>query len=605
MSRIIVPGRSLTLLIALLWLSGCGSGGNEKRDSGGTGAIGEVKEASRVHVALVPTKGGELKYLHFDSLAIIPSGLVLPGPSERVFDVPGTDRLAVLTDESVYLLPKSGGEARSIPLPGLSPDVLIRFTAEGMLILDRGAGRLYDVNLLEGHVQHDRSFAQQPEEIFYFPEGDRIAVVIRRGRRGVVTVLRRGGGESMTVNLETIATVAGAREEGLLCSATSGEGGSKLVIYRVVDLSRVFEIPLEKTPGSMACPTRSGKIYVYFPESGIIVVYGLEEGRIVSEIPVEGTPGGRLQTDETGAHVFLLPPDERDGGHVTVIATESDLIVAEIDGVGGEARLIATPDSRFILLQDRNGSRIRVYGGDGFPLQRVIMEETPMAVALVRATGPAETVDAPGFVAASEKSVRSQEPEAISPPVETSEDWPAIFTLQFFSSDDPKAAEKVAERLIQAGFPAYIEEAAISGKKTWYRVRGGGFATREDAGAVGGYVRTLLGLEFWVATLDDPASIARSTLEGGGLFGHDMDADGHPEIVVVGLEGSVRVFTLRGNRYIPRWSYHLPGRQVLCGRITYGDHNGDGLPEAILPLCPPEQDHVIAWNGDEFTGGSG
>ena len=84
-----------------------------------------------------------------------------------------------------------------------------------------------------------------------------------------------------------------------------------------------------------------------------------------------------------------------------------------------------------------------------------------------------------------------------------------------------------------------------------------------------------------------------------------MDSDGFPGVVIISPDGMVRLFSLRGGRYVSRWNFALPGDQVLCGSITYADENGDGLPEALLPLCPLDRTYTIAWNGVEFTCNSG
>jgi len=578
-------------LILPVWLAGCGAGAGG--GAGGDGASG-VEPTSRVVIALGPQSGGNIDFLRLDSLAVIPSGLVLPGEIRSIHDAPGSNRLVVLAGDSLLLLPRVGeGEAVKAEIPGLTDDVLVRPAGENLLLLDRGASRLYEIDPSLGNVALLRSFARRPEEIVYDRGSDRIVVVTRKGERGVVCALPRGVGESVTIDVDAVACCTGVGEAGLFYLATTGEEGARLRAYRVEDLARVIDVELEASPDAIAYPPGSGRVYLHYAADGLVVAHDIGDGRVVAEIPTE-TPGpGVLIPDESGGRVYLLATRD---GRVTALSTETDRIVGRIEGQDGSATLIATPDSRRLVLRDRQGTRIRVYDGGNLQLLRVIMEDAPMAVALLGEPGPAAGPPE-GWAALPPKRAAA---ESTGPAVPAAVAEPA-FTLQIFSSDDPAASEAVLDRLIASGIPSFIEEASVKGGGNWYRVRAGGFSERQDAEAIGDYIRGLLALDFWVVTLNDPAAIERVGLEGL-ISGQDMDADGYPEIAVVGSDGVVRLFSLHGSLFVRRWSYALPPEQVLCGTITYADRNGDGVPEALLPLCPLEDRYVVKWDGAGFTG---
>ena len=74
--------------------------------------------------------------------------------------------------------------------------------------------------------------------------------------------------------------------------------------------------------------------------------------------------------------------------------------------------------------------------------------------------------------------------ETISKPRITPETHPSKvdlpYTVQVASSQSEEKAFALVNRLKVKGYPAYVEEAEIEGKK-WYRVRVGSFRNRDDA----------------------------------------------------------------------------------------------------------------------------
>ena len=55
------------------------------------------------------------------------------------------------------------------------------------------------------------------------------------------------------------------------------------------------------------------------------------------------------------------------------------------------------------------------------------------------------------------------------------------FTLQLSSFKDRTEADAFFEKMKTAGYAAYIVEASVKNKGTWYRVRLGGYVDYDDA----------------------------------------------------------------------------------------------------------------------------
>ena len=56
-----------------------------------------------------------------------------------------------------------------------------------------------------------------------------------------------------------------------------------------------------------------------------------------------------------------------------------------------------------------------------------------------------------------------------------------FFSVQIASYPDLKMAQDMEKDLKNKTYPAFIHEAELPGKGTWYRVRIGNFATKEEA----------------------------------------------------------------------------------------------------------------------------
>lgn len=586
----------------LLVLAGCGrdrgEGGRDDLESTG-GSQGR----SEVGVVFCPRRGGQVKYLKMDTLEMIGSELEVPVEPIYLGSAPSASFFTALTSESVYLVPTvTGTQTRSVAIPAISGDVRLAQTDDRLIVLDRLARRLIGIDLLEDTIEFDRSLNQYAEDVYFVAGQDQIILVMEKGTSGVLSVLAPEGGESMTINLDRIVCSAIVESRGRVYLATRGfDGHVSLEAFRIDDLSRIFDIDLQEVPGNLIHAPGSGKIYAYHPRSGIVRGIDLDTGETISDIPIDRRGEATLCTDEIGRYLYLL---QEESGLLTIISTKTDLVAGEIENLEGDTRLLTMPDSRFFLLQDKGGMRLRLYDGQEFHLFRVFMEEAPMEIGMIRSV--AEPPIEEGIQLAGERAELpvseevSESPFPVEPAV-----IPELHELQLFASNELISSERVVDDLLSLGFPANIEEAVVATGETWYRVNIGFFSREEEAQAVGEYLNQIRGFEFWVKSVDEDRKVPQDLRSEKALPGQDMDSDGFPEIAVVGHGGMVQIFSLRSNRFVSRWQVILPGNQALCGAIRYSDENRDGIPEALLPLCPPDGNYMVAWDGNRFRGGSG
>jgi cell division septation protein DedD len=96
----------------------------------------------------------------------------------------------------------------------------------------------------------------------------------------------------------------------------------------------------------------------------------------------------------------------------------------------------------------------------------------------------------PGTAAASGKSNISWSPAGVAGASE--------LVIQVFSTADKEQADKVRDRLVEAGFTAFLSPIAKAGGQTMYRVRIGPFASRAAADGVAEKVRKEQKLDTWI-----------------------------------------------------------------------------------------------------------
>jgi cell division septation protein DedD len=88
---------------------------------------------------------------------------------------------------------------------------------------------------------------------------------------------------------------------------------------------------------------------------------------------------------------------------------------------------------------------------------------------------------APADAAPAQKEVKEKpEPEKLQTAAKTNEDAARDWTVQVNAFPDERSAQRLADRLKQKGYDAYVTTANFNGRD-WYRVRVGHYATRAQA----------------------------------------------------------------------------------------------------------------------------
>jgi len=169
-------------------------------------------------------------------------------------------------------------------------------------------------------------------------------------------------------------------------------------------------------------------------------------------------------------------------------------------------------------------------------------------------------------------------------------------TLQILSTSSEIAADDERKKMLELGYPAYIEERNLGDRGIWYRVRVGGFKNHAEAKLVGDAIESALRKDYWIDEGKPPL------IELTQIANRDVDGDGHPETVVVDTAGrEIYVFTIRSGRYQLRWKGNNLQGVSYRSRTVYQDINSDGRMEAITQLSyPAGKRSIIQWNSGNF-----
>lgn len=110
-----------------------------------------------------------------------------------------------------------------------------------------------------------------------------------------------------------------------------------------------------------------------------------------------------------------------------------------------------------------------------------------------------QSASKPARPAAVEESVPKAATKKPAPVVnETKSSSKAVFTIQVSAFQDKNQADQLVSRLKRKGYDAFITRAAIPGKGTWYRVRVGRYASRDEAQAVAATLKRKEGISTYV-----------------------------------------------------------------------------------------------------------
>jgi cell division septation protein DedD len=95
-------------------------------------------------------------------------------------------------------------------------------------------------------------------------------------------------------------------------------------------------------------------------------------------------------------------------------------------------------------------------------------------------------------------SVPEEAPPVGAPKAGPTEPAIGVWVIQIGTFTDSLAAVQAADRYRQAELPAFVRRANQEGK-TFFRLRIGGYDTREEARSVGEELKARYGLEYWIA----------------------------------------------------------------------------------------------------------
>jgi DedD protein len=196
---------------------------------------------------------------------------------------------------------------------------------------------------------------------------------------------------------------------------------------------------------------------------GVMVGRGVPTARQAAAEPIEADV---LAPDETGA-----PAAESTGGDTTEGApvAPAPLEYAEIVSEQPPAERPLKPAS---------------------PARQPFAAETAVA----RAETPARA--APAVAASKPVGKPAAKPEAATAPAPAAA-APGGFQVQVAAYQAKVDASSVRDRLVRKGYPAFVTEATTSAG-TWFRVRVGGYPTRDEAQAVATRLKREEQLEPWV-----------------------------------------------------------------------------------------------------------
>ena len=112
MPKNIVEALCGLLLLFSVSISGCGNGSDESETVGGDSRTVD----SIVKVAMCPSDGGDLKFLHLNSLKIDVSNIEIPMGTRYLEDIPSSPRIAAVTEDAILLIGEGDEPEQDVPI---------------------------------------------------------------------------------------------------------------------------------------------------------------------------------------------------------------------------------------------------------------------------------------------------------------------------------------------------------------------------------------------------------------------------------------------------------------------------------------------------------
>lgn len=169
-----------------------------------------------------------------------------------------------------------------------------------------------------------------------------------------------------------------------------------------------------------------------------------------------------------------------------VLARDERIVLREMPAPPTPAEQLSPPDQEFFeAMKGRAQQRLQETQAAVAAATATAAVPPPLPVAAARETAPPARPTArptPTVAVAAARPTRPTAPTPRRPPAAAAGgEWAdAGWTVQVNATTDPRQAQELARSLRARGYDAYTIQAPVRGQ-TWYRVRVGRFAAREEA----------------------------------------------------------------------------------------------------------------------------
>jgi len=330
----------------------------------------------------------------------------------------------------------------------------------------------------------------------------------------------------------------------------------RIDVYEGARLSFVNSIPLETRPKAIVTTPAGNKSYIL---SNTLYVLNRTTHSVERRLPLPAEPLA-LHLSEDGAYSMIVLVDR-----LLILDAGRDIIVKEI-WLSPVIDIKTSPlSSRIYVLTDEGVAIIR---SDSLTVERFIELK-------------ADRLFLPGFV------LKENLKEKLVPPV-VREKTVQIATIQVSSGRDRKSAEQLIDKLILAGYPAYL----ISGDG-WFRVRAGAFRERKDALLIAQKIDRLTREKSWIIKTE--INLRKLPV----IRTRDLNNNGYMEEVAI-EDGDIVIFELKNGIY--ERVYTITGfLQKYSGCPEFKDFDGDGRLEIVTATPNPNIYSVIEYRDKRWV----
>jgi cell division septation protein DedD len=188
------------------------------------------------------------------------------------------------------------------------------------------------------------------------------------------------------------------------------------------------------------------------------------------DLNLQDEEGSLDNLDSTGGEELTVPAEEEEAPKKKSGALTAVIVIFLILIIGGGG----------VFLLNRLGV-IKLWGKKAAPEVTQMQEPTPVEQQAVGATDTAQVsmvVTPP--LAETKKPAQPAKQMPVSAAAPKLGDMMGEYTVQVSAWRDKETADEMVRRLVDAGYPAFVEERGYK-DGTWYTVRVGKYATRKDA----------------------------------------------------------------------------------------------------------------------------